>query len=435
MEWLPAIICFVILFSLIAMGERISLAMAISGIAVLYLNSGTRFFADISATTWQSFNSFTLTAIPLFLLTGQLAVHSGISEKVFDALASWIYRLPGGLLLANIGFCTGFAAVSGSSMASTATIGKIAIESQYARGYDLADICGTVCGGGALGILIPPSILMIIYGDMVNEHIGSLFMAGIIPGLMVSGMFLLFIAGKASIKGDISLNQGKLYTWRDRISGFLTALLPSACFVVVVLGGIYTGTFTPTEAGAVSVIGMLCLIIAYGKFSWKLVFNCLRATVHDVSSLLFIMLGAFILSFGLSRQRIPQMIAEVVVSMGLSSVHFIIIIILMYIILGCLMDGFSLMLLTLPVIHPILVSLNINLVWFGILLTLLMEMAMLTPPIGINLFIVKGMAEASGIDAPIQKVIMGSFPFTVILMIEIILIFIYPNIALFLASR
>ncbi|MFC1533843.1 TRAP transporter large permease [Thermodesulfobacteriota bacterium] len=433
-EWVPAIICFGLLFTLLALGERIALSMAIAGIVVLYLHSGTRLFGDISATAWQSFNSFTLTAIPLFLLAGQLAVHSGISERVFDALASWIYRLPGGLLLANIAFCTGFAAVSGSSMASTATIGRIAIGSQYARGYDLGDICGTVCGGGALGILIPPSILMIVYGDMVNAHIGSLFMAGVLPGLMVSGMFMLFIVAKALIKGDTPLAQAGIYTWRDRISGLFTTLIPAGCLVVVVLGGIYTGTFTPTEAGAVSVIGMFCFVIVYGKFSWKLLLNCLSETVLDVSKLLFIMLGTFILSFGLSRQRIPQMIAEIVVSMGASQTQVIMMLIVMYLVLGCLMEGFAIMLLTLPVIYPVLFSLDVNLVWFGILITLLMETSMLTPPIGINLFLVKGIAEASGIDAPIQKIIMGSLPFTVILIIGIGLVLAFPQIALFLVT-
>lgn len=434
MEWFPAIICFGVLFGLLALGERIALCMAIAGISVLYLHSGTRLFADISATTWQSFNSFTLTAIPLFLLAGQLAVHSGISERVFDAMAAWIYRLPGGLLLANIGFCTGFAAVSGSSMASTATIGKIAIRSQHDRGYNLSDICGTVCGGGALGILIPPSILMIVYGDMVNTHIGSLFMAGILPGLMVSSMFILYIMAKAMIKGDAPLAKAAAYSWKDRTSGLLTALIPAACFVIVVLGGIYTGAFTPTEAGAISVVGMIVLTLAYGNFSFRLLLNCLRDTVMATSQLLFIMLGAFILSFGLSRERIPQMIAETVVSMGLSPIHFVLIIVAMYFILGCFMEGFSIMLLTLPVIHPVLVSLDINLVWFGILLTLLMETAMLTPPIGINLFVVKGIAENSGIDASIQQIIIGSLPFSAILIIAIGLIIVFPQIALLLAT-
>lgn len=429
---LLALIYLVLMLGLFAGGARIAIAMGTVGMLALYIQGGTRNLLDVGWACYNTFHSFVLVAIPLFLLMGQFLIHGTLIEKIYWGMESWIHRLPGGLLISNIFACTVFAAISGSSAATAATIGQISIPPLRRLKYKPSHIYGSIAGGGTLGILIPPSLNMIVYGSITGTSVGHLFMAGVFPGSLLSALFSIFIIVRARLRGSSTEIGAKerAYTWRARISA-LPLLIPVALLITMVMGSIYSGIATPTEAAGVGALGALLIAIVFRECSWKNIKTSLFNTVGTCSWLFLIVGCATILGYGLSRAGITRNLAQVVIDMQLTPIAFVILLMGVYVILGCFLDGFSIMVLTMPVLLPILQGMGIDLVWFGVLIILMTETAMVTPPVGINLFIVQGIAG----NVPIREVIEGAIPYAIMLIIAIVLVIAFPEIATWLPNQ
>lgn len=426
MDWLVVVGLIVFLFLSLLAGMRIAFSMAMVGILTLYLEGGVDAFGDLGFACWNAFNSFLLVAVPLFVLMGNLLIHSGIAASIYDDLTAWLYKVPGGLLVSNILSCSVFAAICGSSMATAATMGQVAIPVEKAKGYKPSAIYGSLAAGGGLGILIPPSIDMIIFGSITATSVVKLFMAGFVPGVVLSALYVLFIVVYSKVRVDVAPPMVESYSWHDRIRGFKT-MIPVGALIAVVMGSIYTGVATPTEASAMGVCGALGITLIHKRLSLTVLKDSFMTTVETCTWVFYLILAANILGYAFGRAGITQQIAYSVTGLGIGSTGILIMIMVMYIGLGCLLDPICMLLLTMPVIFPIIQIEGYNLVWFGIIYILLSETAFITPPIGLNLFVIQGVAKA-----PITEVVVGVIPYVFILFTMIGLVVVFPNIALWL---
>jgi tripartite ATP-independent transporter DctM subunit len=429
LDWF--IIPFVIgllLLSLFA-GMRIAFCMALVGTALLYFEGGTSAFADLGYTCWNSINSFVLLAAPLFLLMGNIIIYAGIADQLYGDLTAWVHRVPGRLLVSNILSCSIFAAISGSSVATAATISQIALPAQRARGYNMRLVYGSLAAGGTLGILIPPSLNMIVYGSVSDTSVAKLFVAGIAPGIVLTALFVLFVVIYSLVKGGVVPDTAESYTWRDRMVGF-RSIAPVALLIGAVLGTIYFGIATPTEAAAIGVCGSLLLAIAYRRLTWKVLRNSFGAAAQTTTWILFLIMGANILSFALGRVGITQRIVEMIVTLSIGKMGILIVLIFLYLVLGCLIDPLSMLFLTAPIAIPVLKALGYDLIWFGILYVVLAETGMITPPVGLNLFTLQGIAKA-----PMDEVVRGIIPYFFLLMLMILIMIVFPEMVLWLPNR
>lgn len=380
--------------------------------------------------TWSNLNDFLLIAIPLFILMGELMLRSGIAERMYKALSICIAGVPGGLLHTNIGACALFAATSGSSVATTATVGTVALPSFGKRGYSERLVLGSLAAGGALGILIPPSINLILYGAITNTSIGQLFLAGIVPGVLMAGAFSLFIALASILRPGVAANVENSVGLVERLVA-LKGLAPPTILFLVVMGSMYSGLATPTEAAALGVLASVVLAAGYGQLSVRMLNDAFRATVRTTAMLLLIIVAAFFLNFVFSLIGLPQAIARWIEGLGVTPVATIWILLCLYIVLGCFLETLSMMITTIPITTPLVVALGFDPVWFGIFVVIVCELALITPPVGLNLYVVQGIR---GPGKDIRDVMIGALPFIfVILVIEILLIY-WPEIALVLPS-
>jgi tripartite ATP-independent transporter DctM subunit len=377
---------------------------------------------------WTGANSFVLTCIPLFILMGELLFRSGLSDRIYTQLTPLMSHFPGQLLHTNIASCAVFAAACGSSPATAATIGTVGLPELERRGYDIKLSLGSIAGGGTLGILIPPSVAMIVYADICSQSIAKLFLGGVIPGIMVSGLFMVYIGIRCAINPTLAPTAQKV-PWGKAIIG-LYGIWPIAFIVFLVLGGIYGGIFTPTEASGVGAGGSLLMALAYRSLSWEAFKKSLISAIHTTSMLIVLLAGARILVIALTNLGVPEYLMERVASSAMKPISVLLIVYLLYIILGCLMDGISMIVITLPVTYPIIKSVGYDPLWFGIAIVMLIEIGLLTPPVGMNLYVLKGLRP----ELPIDKVIIGSAPFFMILGLGLALITIFPQLALWLPS-
>lgn len=407
-------------------GMRIAFCMAAVGILTLYLEGGTEAFGDLGFACWNSVNSFVLLAVPLFILMGNIIIHSGLAERLYSDLTAWLYKFPGRLLVSNIVSCSVFAAICGSTLATAATIGQVAIPVQRAKGYKPRYIYGSLAAGGTLGILIPPSINMIVYGSITGTSVAKLFIAGFIPGAVLTALFVLFIVIYSKVRANMAPPTVEFYSWHDRFRGFRT-LIPVGILVAAVMGSIYTGVATPTEAAAVGVCGAFAITAAYKRLSRAVLMDSFMSTVETSAWLFFLVIGANILGYAFGRAGITQQVAQGITGLEVGPMGILIMIMLMYVGLGCIIDPISMLLLTMPIVYPVLQIIGCDLLWFGILYILLSETGNITPPVGLNLFVIQGIAKA-----PIGEVIVGVIPYIIILFIMIGLITIFPIMALWL---
>ena len=408
-------------------GIWIALALGIAGLIGLYLDTGIQAFSSIGLIGWNTSNDFVYTAIPLFILMGELIMHSGLSIRFYNGIAVWIRSVPGGLLHTNIISCAIFAGISGSSVATAVTIGTVAIPEMKRRGYDERLTLGSLAAGGTLGILIPPSIVMIIYGAMVEQSIVKLFMAGIIPGILLSVLFMGYIFVKTFF--DPSYSSGiekKDMPFLAKLKVTLSSW-PVYLIITIVIGGLYMGIATPTEVAALGALSALIVGLIYKELKWSSFVKSLKNSISTTCMIMFIIVGAQIYSFALSHAGIPRAISGWIISFELSPTVFFIILCIFYLILGCFLDGVSMMVLTLPVLYPTIYEMGFDPIWFGVILTILIELGQITPPMGLNLFAIHGIAGGS-----ISDVIIGSFPFCIIMCIMIVILKIFPDIVLWL---
>ncbi len=418
-------------FALILMlvgGEWIAFGLGASGLLALFLHGGVGSFHPLGAVLWNSINNFTLTAIPLFIFMGEMVLHGGISQRFYRGMGLLFSWLPGGLLQANIVSCAIFAAVTGVSVATAGTVGTVAIPELTKRGYEPKMVLGSLAGGGTLGILIPPSIPFIIYGVMAQESITDLFAAGIIPGIILSLIFMIYIVVRVSLSPELAPKAKETsLPFKEKIS-IILHVIPVFCLIFIVLGGIYLGIMTPTEAAAIGALVSIIMSGFYGRLNISNLKIVISSTIRTTSMILFIMAGASIFSFSLVNAGINRELTQWVVSTGHSQLTFFILICILYLILGCFFDPISMVVLTMPIFYPIILKFGFNPIWYGVILVILIELGLITPPVGFNLYVIHGISGGR----PIGDVIRGSVPYIFMMLGMIIILYLFPEIALWL---
>lgn len=407
----------------------IAIAMAIpASVGIIYLRGWDTLFSALDTIVWSQSYSYTLTTIPLFVLMGQLIYSSGISNELYTAFRNWLSGFRGGLGMATIGSSAMFAAASGSSLATTGTIGVMASKEMLAAGYSKSLTGGSIAAGGTLGILIPPSTMFIIYGMMTEQSIGKLLMAGIIPGILLTLFFMITIYVSSIIKPDLisKTNQEKV-TWKERFSSLKATIWIFLLFIIV-LGGMYIGIFTATEAAGAGALGAFLIGLARKKLTLAKINEAIFETIKTTGFIFAIVIGAFVLNYVLTITRVPHLISDFLFSTNLSPTMLFIIIVLMYILLGAIMDTLSMIVVTIPIILPLLEAVGFDLIWFGVIIVLVVEMGLITPPVGMNCFVLNGVVK----ELELTQIFKGSFIFIVPILALVTLLYIFPEIALFI---
>ncbi len=423
-EMLLTVVFLGVLFALLGSGVWVAISLvAVAAVGMLLFTS--RPVGDAMATTiWGAASSWTLTALPLFIWMGEILFRTRLSQNLFRGLTPLLHRLPGGLLHVNIGGCTIFAAISGSSAATVATVGKMSIPELRRRGYPERMIIGTLAGAGTLGLLIPPSITLIIYGVTVNESIARLFVAGILPGLMLAGLFMGYVAAWSMIRRR-RLSEAQATDpgrWRD-----VLGLLPVIALIAAVMGSIYTGIATATEAAVLGVIGSLVLSALQGSLSRANFLEALLGATRTSAMIAFILAGSTFLSLAMGFTGLPRTLATWIGELGLTPWMLIGALTVFYIILGCFLDGISSVVLTMAVIEPLVRQAGFDMIWFGIFLMVVVEMAQITPPVGFNLFVLQGM---TGRD--MAFIARAAAPMFLIMVLAVAILSVFPGIATYL---
>ncbi len=376
----------------------------------------------------SAFNSYTLAVIPLFVLMGQVAYNSGMSKRLYDTSNALLGHLPGGLAIATIWASAGFAAICGSTNASTATMAMVALPEMKRYGYDESLAAGSVAAGGSLGIMIPPSVIFVIYGILTQQSIGKLFIAGIIPGLILTILFSTAIYIWMKIEPGIAPRSHKK-EWKERVRALLNILEVLLIFVAVV-GGLLGGIFTPVEAGAVGTGLITGISMARKTISWNGIKRALSESVRISCMIIFVVAGASVFGHFLAITKLPQSLQAWLISLKSQPILAMALIVAIYVIGGCFVDALALILLTVPIFYPVVLSFGYDPIWFGVLIVLLTQIGVITPPVGINAYVIKGIFP----EIPIQNIFKGIFPFFVSMVVAVILLLIFPEIALLLAS-
>ena len=418
-----------LLLVLLLSGLWIAFGLGLAGIIVLLLHGGPPALAPLGYVSWNTVESFVLTSVPLFILMGELILRAGLSENFYRSMGLWFHGVKGGLLQSNIVACAIFAAVSGSSVATAAAIGTVAIPEMTRRGYEPKILFGSLAAGGTLGILIPPSIPMIIYGAMVEQSVERLFIAGVLPGIVMSLIFMAYIWVRVAVTPSLVPPAEARPTWAERFSS-LAGVAPMFLLILLVLGSIWLGYATPTEAAAVGASAAMVLALASRRLNWRVFAGSVTSTIRTTCMVLFIIVGAQILTYALVKTGASRALTAWVVGLGLSKWILFAIVTVLYIFLGCIIDGVSMMVLTLPILYPIIIAAGFDPIWFGIALVILIELGNVTPPVGLNMFVIHGISGGR----PIGEVIWGSLPFGILMLAVLALIGIFPGLVSWLPS-
>ncbi len=416
-------------------GMHVAAALGMLSLTLMLFFSDRPLWDMLGLIAWNTNTSFVLVAIPMFVLMGEILLRSGLSEQLYRSLSHWLSPLPGGLMHSNIAACATFAAVSGSSVATAATIGGVALPEFRARRYPEGMVLGSLAAGGTLGILIPPSINFIVYGVLMEESIGRLYMAGVIPGIMLAGLFMAVIFGATVLQPGLTPRE-RAAPWRVRLVGLL-GLVPTGALIFLVLGTIYLGVATPTEAAAFGVTGSFVLAACSRSLSFGMLRQACLASARTTAMIMLILTAAFVLQSILALLGMPYALSRTVTSWGLSPTTFLVVVIAFYLVLGMFMDSFSIMVTTIPILLPILKSMQVDLVWFGVLAVILTEAGLITPPFGLNLFVIQGLRQrvAGGpSDGTIRDLYLGVLPFFGMMLVLIALLMVWPSIALWLPT-
>jgi tripartite ATP-independent transporter DctM subunit len=417
------------LFLLLALRMQIGFSMAVVGfLGYALLGSLKPSFTVLGFEPFKIGVQYSLTVIPLFILMGQFANYSKMGSEIYQTVYRWVGFLPGGLSMATVVACGGFAAISGSSLAAAATMGMVALPEMKRFKYDDALATGCIAAGGTLGILIPPSTVMIIYAILTELPIETLFIAGILPGVLLCGLFVLTVYIQARVKPALG-PPGPKFTMKERVYSLKDTWSILLLFFIVI-GGLYTGWFTPTEAAGVGAFGALVITLVKRRLTWSNLTDSLAQTTRTTAMVFLILIGAHIFGYFLTLSEIPEQLSILATEAGLNRYVILSIIILMYIVLGCFMEGLAIMVLTIPIIYPMVLDMGFDPIWFGVMITLVMEMSLITPPVGINVFIISGISK----DVPMYTIFRGILPFWFAILACIIILMIFPQIALLLPN-
>jgi C4-dicarboxylate transporter, DctM subunit len=416
------------LLGLLALSLPVGVVLFLLGFGVDHFFSAFPLIRGLGERVWSSMDSGLLIAIPFFVLLGELLVRAGIAERTYRALDAWFSWLPGGLIHANIGTATMFSATSGSSVATAATVATVAMPQAERLGYDQRLFAGAIAAGGTLGIMIPPSINLIVYGFLTETSIPRLFLAGLIPGLLLALLFMAISAGICWARPGYG-GPTRSASWGDRIRG-LRDLVPLVALFAVVIGSIYRGWATPTEAAAIGVAAAALIAAANRGLTIRVIVDSLLGTVRTTAMVMFVIVGAYFLNFTLAGAGLGRELTALLNTVGLGPYETLLVVILLYIVLGFFIETMALMIATIPIVVPVIVGLGFDPIWFGILVIVLIEMALITPPVGLNLYVVQA-ARARG---RFSDVMIGALPYVFGMLLMIVLLILFPQLALYLPS-
>ena len=417
-----------ILLVLIGLSIPVGAALGVLGLTLDPMFSELPLTRALGEISWNSNNEFLLVAIPLFILLGEVLLRAGLAEKMYQSMSLWLSWLPGGLMHANIGASTLFSATSGSSVATSATVGTVAIPQIKKHGYKESLFLGSLAAGGTLGILIPPSINLVLYGVLTNSSVPKLYLAGIIPGFMLAGMFILIIIIACVLKPE--WGGKKIYaSWGERFRSLVNLLPPLGIFFLVV-GSIYAGLATPTEAAALGVFGALVLAAFYRRLSLNMLHEAIEGTMKSTAMIMLIVIAAAFLNFVMSATGLTNAITDFIGGLGLSAGWMLLVLVIFYLVLGCFMETLSMMITTIPIVTPVMIGLGYDPVWLGIMIIILVEAALITPPVGMNLFVVQSLRKSGSMN----DVIVGSLPFVAAMFVMLLLLSLFPAIAMWMPT-
>ncbi|MEN6465562.1 MAG: TRAP transporter large permease [Syntrophaceae bacterium] len=420
---------FILLVFLMLMRIPVGFAMGITGlIGFGYLVSWEASLSILARDFFSVFSSYNLTVIPLFILMGQVAHHSGISGRLFNAANKFLGHLPGGLAVATIGACACFSAICGSTSATAATMASVALPEMKKYKYDPALATGVVAAGGSLGILIPPSTIFIVYGVMTEQSVGKLFISGILPGILMTALFIAAVVIWIRLQPGL-VESSPAFSWKERLSS-LSGLIETLLLFVLVMGGLFVGFFTPTEAAAIGALGTIAIAAIGRNLSWSAFILSLEETTRISCMIFVIVAGATVFGHFLTVTSIPAEIGDWVQGLQIHPYLVMALIIFIYIIMGCLMDSLAMIMLTIPIFYPVITTLGFDPIWFGVIIVLVTGMGVITPPVGINVYVVAGVAR----DVPLHVIFSGATKLLFAQIVTAILILLFPEIALFLPN-
>lgn len=382
----------------------------------------------ITMDVYDTFSSYSLTVIPLFVLMGQVAFHAGISRGLFNAAYHWVGRLPGGLAIATVGACAAFGAICGSGPATAATMAMVALPEMRRYGYNMELACGTVASAGGLGMLIPPSVVFIVYAIMTEQSVGKLFISGILPGLLIALLFCITITLQCLLRPNLG-PPAEPTAWRAKFAS-LAGVAETLILFVVVMGGMFLGYFTPTEAAAIGAAGALVIALVKGQMTWASLNRSLQETVRTSCMVMFIVAGAVIFGHFLAVSRIPFGLASWLAGLPLPGWAIMGLVILFYLVAGCFMDALGLVLLTIPIFYPVVLQLGYDPIWFGVMIVVVTMMGVISPPVGVCVYVVGGIERG----VPLQVIFRGALPFLAALVVAAVLLMVFPQVCLVLPN-
>lgn len=424
---LAGIVGILVMVALMFLGMPIAFTMALIGfLGFTHLTSLNGSLFLLGNGFYFQFTSYTMLVIPLFVFMGEIAFHSGISRRIYDTAQAWLSFIPGGLAVATVGACAGFAAICGSSTATAATLGTVALPEMKKAKYDPAFATGTVAAGGTLGILIPPSIVLIVYGIQTELSIGKLFIAGILPGILLSTLFILCILVMCSLNPALGA-AGYRTTLKQKIKS-LSGTIEMMTLFVLVIGGLLVGWFTPTEAAGIGAAGAIIIAFVKRSLNWEKLKLALLGTAKTSAMVLLIIACAMIFSRFLTVTTLPQALARWVGGLDASPYVILLCIMFIYVVGGCFMDALSFLIITINIFYPIIVNTGFDPIWFGVIIVILLETGAITPPVGLNVYVIKGIAP----EVELQTIFRGIFPFLLMMFLALLILTIFPGIAMLL---
>ena len=410
-------------------GVPIGIGLALTGLSILHFVAGGGEMLAITS-VWNVFTDFTLSAVPLFVFMGEILLVSGVSTRIYNAVGPFFSGVPGKLLHTNIVVCTLFGAVCGASTSTAAAVGSVAYPEMKKRGYDPGVVVATLAAGGTLGLLIPPSLSLLLYGATQGVSIGRLFLAGVVPGLMLAAMFMLVILVHAIRRPGIAPSDTERLTWGQRF-GALLHIWPFGFLVFSVLGTMYMGLATATEAAALGVVASILVGFFWGDLSPRVLLGAFLTGTRVFAAIGIVMLGALVLAQSLTVLGLPQQVMSGIAALGVSKYWVLLIVCIVYFILGCFFDGISLLLMTLPVVYPLMMGAGFDPVWTGVIITIMIEVGMLTPPVGMNLYVLTAITNN---EVRLGQAASASVPYWLMMLLGILLLALFPSIALFLPN-
>jgi C4-dicarboxylate transporter, DctM subunit len=425
-----AIIGFVCLFGLMLLRVPVGMAMGLVGVSgYAYIVGGTPALKNVGLTSMRTVTDYTFGVIPMFLLMGAFVSNSGMSRELFRAANAFVGHLKGGLGIATIAACAGFAAISGSSVATAATFSTVAYPEMRRYNYPKSFATGVIAAGGTLGAMLPPSTVLAVYGIITEQDIGKLFIAGIIPGLLAAAMDMLTVVIIGRVRPNF-LPSAPRHSWQERITG-LRDIWATLVLFVFVIGGLYGGLFTPTEAGGMGAAGALLIGVARGKLTRPEIRRSLLQAVRTAAAVLTVLIGALLFGYFLTVTQTPQKVTALLTGLGLGRYGVLALIMLMYLVLGCLMDALAMIILTIPIIFPVIMQLGFDPIWFGVIIVMTVELGLIHPPVGMNVFVIKSVVQ----DVSFSTIFSGVLPFIVTDLVRLAILIAFPILALYLPSR